>query len=782
MKARVLPFLLVLLFWGEMAAGQSKVIYDQQRTENFTLRSSENPDLRQMAVELERTLRSQQMALLVAAEWQERIARDGHQLKLEVSVKNVQVKERVFYQEFDFSQELTPTVVGGKVQLLGPEGKVLQTYDLGNKTLGKNGAAMVLQATFADTSAFAGFKLKVVESRLGFSTANRSAVKERVELVRRYYAADARLSLLARDLQTVNPNDLDRLAQHSERLRAMEAELSGLLSQHLTQELELNQRDPVQLRRRVRELDDRFKGRRVALDQMWARLPEIYYNRGLEMAVNGNARAGREFFERSLQANPAFAPSHLQLARLDLQAGYVKESALRTKDLLNRMQVDPETHRYAQELALDIQNTYVRHGEQLNNQGKFEQALAQFEQARDFCRGISSLRCRPELWERGMTFAVNGIYDDLLQDGKSALNQRNLAQAEKLAKQAQLYARNNKASIDSDAAAQNLMLDVQEQVYLSLMASGRKTLQAQKYAEALASFEKAKSVALDYKLTEQPEANTLVKQAAKPVILAQIADGQQEASANRLSKARTIANQVNSLQIKYNLVSDKELDAGFRALSQRIFSQECANAQASYDQLYQKALVFSNGKEFAKAAQELERAIAAAKENAGCAIPSATAEVELIRIDAPAHYQEQLQKVNNLVNQNKMAEAVQLYLQAGAEFEEDNVASFGLANESLVALALRHDNKGFIAEIARHLSANGNSVDAISLVRRLVALKYTKYNLNQLQEKIAEQLAIKDAQANPKADYKALANSYTGGAKELKTLNKAYQKKFKKLT
>ncbi|WP_210486545.1 tetratricopeptide repeat protein [Rufibacter aurantiacus] len=787
MKAHLLSFFIVsLLFWGGQAGAQSssKVLYEQTKQETISISSFANSDLNALAQQLGRDNhhRSGKLVLPVEYEQQEKITRTGDQVAVNASVRHVRVREQVLFREFDFSDALTPTVITAKVQLLGREDKVLQTFDISNKSISEDGATVLVQTSVKDTSDFTGYKLKVVEKKLGFSASNDGAVRNRLNLVNRYYEADARLAQLSRDLQAVNPNDIDHLALHGDRLKLLERDLALLDDNRMERELGLRRHDPVQLQRRMQDLELRMRERRIALDQMWARLPEIFYNRGLEMAMNGNVRAGREFFERSLQANPAFAPAHLQLARLDFKAGYLKEASKRTRDLLNRMQVDPETYRFGQELALDIQNEYVRNGEQLNNQGKYRQALEQFEEAQDFCRGISSLRCRPELWEKGIEFAKNGIYDDLLQDGRQALDQKNLNQAEKLAREAQQYARNNKTAIDSDAAATNLLRDVQQQVYAGYMADGRKALQTKQYAAALMAFEKGKSLVSDFGLESQPDAEKLLRQAARPVILEKIAQGQLQANANKLPQARSISAEVTNLQIRYGLVNDKELDGKFRALNQGIFSQECANAQASYDQHYQRSLQLSAERKFAQAAAALDQAIAAAKDNGGCAIPSATAEVELARIDAPAHYQELLQKANALIGQNNMPEAVKVYQEASRHYETAAVARFGLEHASLLAFAVTHENKTFVAEVARHAAANGDATGALELVKRLVTLKYTKYNLNQLQEQIGQLLATRDAQANPKGDYKQLANTYTGGNKDLKTLNKAYQKQFKKLT
>ncbi|ALI99528.1 tetratricopeptide repeat protein [Rufibacter tibetensis] len=785
MKAHLLSLLLVslLLLCGK-ASAQSKVLYDQSRLETIAISSFTNPELSRLVQELGRDNhhRSGKLVLPVQFELQEKITRDGDQLLLAASIKNVQVREQVFFQDFDVADALTPSVVHAKVELLGKEDKVLQVFDVSGKAIKYDVATFLVQTSVKDTSAFTGFKLRVVERKLGFSGENQTALQTRLSLINRYYAADARLAQLTRELQTINPNDLDRLELQMTRLTDLERELDHLYDNRLDRELELNRRDPVQLRRRVKDLNYAFKERRVALDQMWARLPEIYYNRGLELAMNGNAGGGREFFERSLKANPAFAPAHLQIARLDFKAGFLKEAGQRTRDLLNRMQVDPETYRFGQELALDIQNEYVHNGESFNNQGKYSQALQQFEEARDFCRGISSLKCRPDLWEEGIAFAKNGIYDNLLQDGKQALHQKNLAQAEKLAKEAQKYARNNKTAIDSDAAATSLLRDVQQQVYQGLMADGRKALQQKQYNAALQAFDKGKNLASDFGLAPQSDADQLLRQAARPVIMEKIAEGQLQANANKLPQARSSAAEVTNLQIRYGLVNDKELDGKFRTLSQGIFSQECANAQAEYDQHYQQALQLSSERKFAQAAAELDKALASSKGNGGCAISSATAEVELTRIDAPAHYQELLQKTNAFISQNNMGSAVKVYVEAVQHFEAAEVGRFGLGHESLLAFALDHENKAFIAEVAKYAATTGDATGAIDLVKRLVFKNYTKYNLNQLQEQIGEQLATVDAQANPKADYKQLANMYTGGSKDLKKLNKAYQKQFKKLT
>ncbi|AMM51410.1 hypothetical protein TH61_09790 [Rufibacter sp. DG15C] len=784
MKAHLhfLVFTALLLVSGQ-AMAQSKVIYDQKRQESFAISSVDNQALARMAEELEMpSNRRTRLLLPIEFEQQERITKSGGQITLSVQVRNVRVRDRVPYRGFDMAQAFDPSVISAKVQLLGREDKVLQTITVASKDINRDGSAELVQATIQDTSAFEGYKLRVIDRTLDFSARNRNAVGERVALVKEYYEMDGGLAQLSRELQAINPNDLDYLAQHKDRLIALQANLDRLERKNLDRELDLNQHDPIQLRRKMKDLAYQFKERALALDQMYARLPEIFYSRGLELAMNGNVRGGRDFFMRSIQANPTFAPSHLQLARLDLKEGYVKEAGQRTRDILNGMQPDPETYRFAQELALDIQNDYVREGEKLNNQGKYREALQEFEDAREFCRSISSLRCRPELWDRGIAQAKNGIYDTYLKDGQKALDQKQLGQAEKIARDAQAFAQQNKTAIGDDVDARNLMREVQQQYYANFMADGRKALQAKQYSNALAAFEKAKNKALDYQLKEQADAVSLTRQAAKPVLLSKIAVAENQALGNLLAQARTAAGEVSAMQVKYGLVNDKDLDVKFRGLSQRIFSQECQNAQAAYDQHYRTALQLSSEKKFHLAANALEEAIASARENGGCAISTATADVELTRIDAPARYQEMLIQVDGLVSKGQMAEAVQTYLQAGQQYQDADLMRFGLVHTSLVTFGVQHANKTFIAEVAKYVAANAEPTAAIDLLKRLIVLDYSGYNLNKLQELVGEQLATRDAQANPKANYKAMAETYTAGNKDLKKLNKAYQKKFKKLT
>lgn len=326
------------------------------------------------------------------------------------------------------------------------------------------------------------------------------------------------------------------------------------------------------------------------------------------------------------------------------------------------------------------------------------------------------------------------------------------------------------------------MRDVQQEFYRNHMATGRKALQAKQYSSALASFEQAQELAEEFEFKEAADAVNLRKQAAKPVILALIESGQKQANANQLPQARTAAAEVTALQVKYGLISDKDLDTRFKTLSKSIFSQQCANAQAAYDKSYQEALHWSTDKQFSQAWKALENAIAQAKQNAGCSIATATAEVEMARIEAPARYQQLLEEVSTLVSQNQMAQAVQTYQQAQEFYQAHGVARFGVSHEPLQVYGVRHTNKSFVAEVTKYAASNGDATAAIDLLKRLASLDYARYNFNQLQELVGEQLAIRDAQANPKADYKQLAETYTGGNKDFKKLSKAYQKKFKKLT
>ncbi len=776
-------FAFVLLLCSGAAHAKSSVLFEEKKKETITLSSFQNRELGALVAELGKTNthRSGNVQLPVEFERHLKISREYNTVHVTASVDEFWVSQKILFQEFDFADALTPTTWTSKIELLGPDGKVLQTFNVQNRSINSTGKTVLVQTSFQDSTSFRNYKLKVVEQNLGFSSENQKALQKRLALVKQYYQAETRLAQLARDLQAINPTDVDQLPRQSDNLAVLEQALDHAFRGGLDRGLDLDKHDPLQLKRKFRDLDGRFRERRLVIEQTYARLPEIFYSRGLELAMNRNLTAARVYFERSVQANPAFAPAHVQLARLDLSSGYLPEAAQRTKEILNRLQPDPETFRFAQEVALDIQNAYVRQAEALNDQGKFAQALQQFEAARDYCRSISSLRCRTELWENGMGIAKTGIYNQLLQDARQALRQSRLDQAAQLTQEAQQYARSNQTAIATDAEAQRLMRDIQQQVYQHTMTDGRKALREKQFSQALAAFEKAKAGALAYSLNPEPLAENLLRQAAKPVLLAQIADGRKYASLNQLPQARAQATQINNLLVKYGLVNDRDLDFNFRALSKAIFSQECANAQIAVDQFYQKAQQLSAQGKFEQAALELDKAIAGAQENGSCGISSAAAEAELTRIDAPARYQELVSEAKALMAKTQTGQALKVYQDAETHFVEHGVARFGLRDVGLVEFALASQDKCFLAEVARHAASHGKATDAIVILKKLSDLKLARYNRNKLQVLIGEALAIRDAGDNRNANYKQMAAAYIGGAKDLKKLEKAYLKKFKKL-
>ncbi|MBD1398242.1 hypothetical protein H9Q13_13815 [Pontibacter sp. JH31] len=717
---------------------------------------------------------------VVRMERHARIADAGEVLQLRVQLQKVSITGDVHYRGFDLGSALLPEQVKMTVRLLSSQQKELKRYNLPAVGLTKNGV-IALETTVPDTSNSQGYTLKVEGMELVYTTADVRKVQDQIDLIKDYYAADATLSKALQDITLINPDDVDRIKQQDQRLRDMEEMLKKLQEKRFTEKLGLNQYDPQRYTSKSNQLNQLLKERRRAINHTLATLDQQFYNRGISLMARNNLAAASTYFVKSLEVNPRFAPAHLQLARLDFMAGNLHEAAGRTRDILTQMRVDPETEQMALGLAHDIYSAFVTQGHAFNSRGDYHSAVAAYADARTLCSTIGGLRCNMPALNDGESRAVYGYYRGIVEEGKRLLGRNDLAGAEQLADEAIAFQQQYDYILHDAPDATELQGQVKYQYYVQHIDKGRQAMKAKDYPYALNQFEAA--LALEQSYTFQPirELNSLLQQAAKPVLLSQLTDGYAQAMNNRLADARAIASAAESMRTRYALEKDAEVQAKYVQLRDRIFTQECLNVQADYDRHYQNAQGLIKERKFIAADMAYQAAIKAAGSKATCMIATFTAEDGRNTIAAAAAYQRMLEDVNRMVAIGRYTDAIQKYSAAEQHYLAQSVGRFGLDHISLYNYAREQHTLPFTATVVGHFTAMQEEKAALQLLMNLLNKGYAKGKTTKVQEQLGIQLAIKDVQSGQTDAPKVQAAGYTQGDKKLKKLGKAYEKERKKL-
>lgn len=715
----------------------------------------------------------------VRLEQHARITDTGEQLLLQINLKNIAVTGDITSKGFDLADVLKPEELKYNVWLLN--GKNEKVKEFANQRLGLHGGNQrMLEVTIPDTAADQNYKLKIAEKQVVYTYESEKRVKERLQHMAEYFAAEAKIQRALQEVAHIRPDDVDRIDLQDRNLKEMEALQSGLLSQ-LSQNFNLEKNDPQRLKYKLEQLQAKLQDRRRAINHTLATLDQQFFNRGLSMMERGNRSGAHVYFTKSVEANPRFAPAHVELARLDFMNGYIREASNRTRDVLTSMRLDRETEAIALGLMHDIYGTIVTNGNALASRGDYHNALASFAEARELCSTIRGLQCNTTALAAGEGRAALGVYRGLVDNGKRLLARNDLREAERVAEEALAFQHSYDFVLSREQEATELMSQVKFQYYLQHIDLGKRYLGQQNYEAALREFEGAFELESKYTFSPVRELVGLAQKAAKPILIAKLTEGYEQAMQNRLGNARATASAATAMQERFGLQGDAEVLSKYNLLRERIVTQECINTQAAYDKHCQNARNLVGQKKYVAADQAFQAAIKAAGENAACSIATFTAKDGREEILHAATYQRMLEDANQHIAKKRYADAVQVYEQARQYYLSNSVGKFGLNHVSLYNFAREHSREDFAAHVVSYYASLGEEKIAIQLLTSLLDKGYAKRKTKKVQEQLGKQLALKDVQSGVAQDAKVLAAQHTQNHKSLKKLRKAYEKEAKRL-
>ena len=781
--------LLSLLLAVTTVQAQTKIVFEENPSDTYLMKygNSSQTSLNNIITLLENAQVTAQSGgrpnrkpeFTVRLEQHARITDTGDQLLLQVNLKNVVVSGDVNNKGFDLGDVLKPEELKYKVWLLNSKNEKVKEFT--NQRLGLYGGNQkMLEVSIPDTAANQNYKLKIEGKEVNYTSETENRVKERLNLVKEYFAAEAKIQRALQEVAHIRPDDVDRIDLQDRNLKEMEVLYATLKSQ-LVEKLNLEKHDPQRLNYKLAQLQETLLDRRRAINHTLATLDQQFFNRGLSMMQRGNRSGAHVYFVKSIEANPRFAPAHVELARLDFMNGYIREAGNRTRDVLTSMRVDRETEAIALDLMYDIYGTYITNGNALTTRGDYHNALASFAEARELCSTIRGLRCSMNALNEGEGRAAMGVYRGLVDNGKRLLARNDLREAERVAEEALAFQRDYDFALNREQEATELMGQVKFQYYLQHIDLGKRYLSQKNYDAALREFEDALNLEGRYTFKPVQELGTLAQKAAKPVLLAKLTEGYEQAMQNRLSNARATASAATAMQERYGLQGDTEVLGKYNMLRERIFTQECINTQAAYDKHYQNARDLISQRKYIAADQAFQAAIKAAEDKAECSIATFTAKDGRTEILAAATYQRMLEDANRHVSAKRYADAVQVYEQARTYYLDKGVGKFGLNHISLFNFAKDNGRQDFTAHVVSYFASIQEEEAAIQLLTSLLDRGYAKRKTKKVQEQLGKQLALKDAGSGPWNDAKTLAAQYTQSHKGLKKLRKAYEKERKRL-
>jgi Tfp pilus assembly protein PilF len=593
---------------------QSQVIFDKEEAQTFLIKytpgeqSIKNTIFNQIAQANNKPVSS--VSLTFTYRLKRQILRRNNILEFIASMSDISITGDKMYKGFDLGDILVPGKVSFSLQWLKAQ-QVLNTYNFNDISVSGNYVNLV-NMTVTDTVFADNYQIRIINYVFDYTQQNKQVFDNQTALVDDYYDENLNARNRLRNLSDYNKDreylvhmeDLNQIYRYRDTANRALVYVNTVKQKQFYKSLPIHTFDPEGLNNKLNTLTSSGEHLRDLCSDIINNLDRIYYERGIEMLALHKPPKADFYFNKSLEVNPNYAPSHLQLARLYYNSGEVDRAVNKIFEIRG-MNPDPETKMQTVELARGIYNDFVLDAAELNNAGRFDDAIAIIIRAKDICTNFPEVKCRPNM-DMEMARAVNGKYGAILNDIDIHIRNENLPEAEKIALIALDFGQKNRPFIvTDDAVAARISL-----MYKKYLQRGENLIVKKDYENAVFELDQAGRMCNGYQLLIQctDQLQDDYYKARSGMYNNYIALSEQAFRAGDNKEAEKIIENAIGFRNKYVLTQNAKEDKLFldikRAIYQNLIDEgRNLTTQGKYTEslnLYDQALNLENNFGFAK--------------------------------------------------------------------------------------------------------------------------------------------------------------------------------------
>jgi len=883
--------LVVVLLLSTQLHGQSQIIFNKEETQNFLIkyRQGDNSFKHHIFNKLASGYNKHvsNVEFTFSFKQKRQILKLGNNLQFKVDMNDISVSGDILYKDFNVGEALIPGKVSFTLQWLRGN-QILNSYTFNNVIISGENVSLV-NMNVTDTLNLSGYKIKLVNKVFDYTLSNKQLFDESTGIIDDYYAENIRARNKLRYITGVNADrdylihseNFNDLYRYRDSANSALAYVKNVKQKAFYKTLPLNENDPKGIKTKLNKIKNTAERLKTVCTEILDNLDEVYYDKGIEMLTMHKPNQADYFFNKSIEFNPQFAPSHFQLARLYYNGGYIDKAVNKVFEIRG-MSPDPETKMQTVELAEGIYSDFLLDAGLLNSEGNYDEAINILYRARDICMNFPEVQCRSNM-DIEMSRAVNGKYNMILNDIDLSIRNNNLQEAESIIKEALNFAEQNRTfipnnndaaerisdlyfeyidrakqlnlnnrfenalaeldqasricnsyneincsedlnreyknshtgvynnylydaeqnfrsgnnlnaetivekaksyriqhNLDQDQKEDRLFLDIKQAVYTDLIEDGRSLNSGGNYRESLNKYDLAIDIERNYSIRKNTNLNSYVKSSAKSLIFAVLDEGSRKVAVNNLSAARSLYSEAKDLSSKYGLTSETSVSSAINELKGKIFQQECLNAQNQYNDIYQQALNLIAAKDFIAADNKINDALAHADQNYQCELDTREAKDKKNYISQAVMYSKKLLATNDFIKRRNYKSAIVEYQNAESYFNINKVNRFGVSHKALFDF-IREGYTDFVVYSVGFYNHNKEFDKAVELLRELSRRGAKNKSSRDVQTVLGTDLATRDFNENPSGNYKTNIARYAGGDKFFKYFMKAYKKQWKRL-
>lgn len=691
---------------------------------------------------------------------------------LQVNTRNkfIQPTGDVYFRGFYVGDLLMPNSINMLVNILDERGGALQSLQISNLNK-SNGYSTAINTSMMPLG-MQKMSVQLVNMMLFYDQQSLSDFNYRTALINEYYNSNMLLDNAQNKLATIVFVSPDNIESTTAILQQVDNDISQIEAKNFGSVLQLSMQDPINLLNRTAALRNVLAQKRMSVNLAYASLDSYYYTKGLEAITNRNNALAYNLFNKSIAVNPSYAPSAYQIARLKFEEDNIVEADLKLRAVWFQMNPDPNTYQNALTLFKNIHIEYLEAGDKLANQGKYDEALEQYDKAQKLCREINGVICN-EAVKIGIRNCRQAIYNAMLNDAKNTAQTGNNNEAYNKFNKAKNYASDYPNDIQDRSMETSVDKALKFNEYKTAVNNAKDAFAKSDFSSSLAGFETAHDLEGKYGYSPSIIPLDTEQQAARGVIKKKMAEMLEMTNKNEWDVVKAQLLKTEEMQSFYKLEEDKELNSSKKTIKEKLKDYTCSVASRKFDELVQKAKGSIAANNYIIANDNFEQAIKIAGENPECNLNSNAIADEKANIVAPATYQKFINKILDLQMNGSYSEAVLKYKEAQAYHTQFELNKFNLPKKSLYDFAKDNFKNGALDFVANDYRKNGQIDEALQLYKILVGRNYPLRNINDDLYNLGKSFGTRDKSTGI-TDFNTKLKEYIPEDKKYKFFKKGY--------
>ncbi|HQH19647.1 MAG TPA: hypothetical protein PKZ43_08840 [Bacteroidales bacterium] len=445
---------------------------------------------------------------------------------------------------------------------------------------------------------------------------------------------------------------------------------------------------------------------------------------------------------------------------------------------LNKLEIPSSAD--ADVLLSKLVNKMTDAGLKLNSEQQYDTALILLKKAYDICKKYPEINCNEKVLSQ-IANSKKGIFQSLIKNAEFSILQNNPVKADSLLNEAILYQKDNQSDISDAKAIDSLVLLMKKYWYEKDIRDGINCLYNKDGITALACFNKAKQVELDFSLTKNLKLDSLISLSAKPLILNYIEKAGVKTWGNELEKAQHLSDTASFLQKKFCLQNDTIINSAIVDLNAKIKNQKCKNAKSAFDDAYKVAFIHLSQKRYASADYYFNKCIYYIDNNADCGISDSIILLNKNKYLKAANYQKKILASDSLIAIAKYYDAIEKYIESEKYYTINDMSVFNISPLSFKDYVLKTNNNSFTYSCSNYYLDRGEYQNTLVYLNILLEKGYTQKLTMGIQESLAIKLSQIDILKNSKQNPSVLIDQYTGNDVWYAYFKTAYLKNWKLL-